>query len=358
MNSKTYIAYYLNLNSVSYISIVSVYFSQSVALCLENETIKRDKKYYEDKINDLESQISTEKQQRNDERILLTRHISEKTKLFEGVQKKLEHALGDLDAVKKKNAQTVKELNREMMQLRKKTEKTAENFDKLSTSSRKSSMDESNASSGFENEISKPTVNLQCSETTSTVPDIQKQQHTDSLTSNDVSVIQIKEPSKKTLIERIVRLQQASARQNEKIDYLENHALNLQNELQKKLKLVQYFTLRERAGALASTKSDRNKAQLAKYGGVMSAIYNGIKSNNTTDMTLDLSLEINRKLQAVLEDTLLKNITLKENIDTLGLEIDKLTRERSLTSSSSSSSNKLFAISSTSPGASSSQSAK
>ena len=28
-------------------------------------------------------------------------------------------------------------------------------------------------------------------------------------------------------------------------------------------------------------------------------------------MTLDLSLEINQKLQAVLEDTLLKNITLK-----------------------------------------------
>ena len=30
-----------------------------------------------------------------------------------------------------------------------------------------------------------------------------------------------------------------------------------------------------------------------------------------TGMTLDLSLDINRKLQAVLEDTLLKNITLK-----------------------------------------------
>ena len=29
------------------------------------------------------------------------------------------------------------------------------------------------------------------------------------------------------------------------------------------------------------------------------------------DMTLDLSLEINKKLQAVLEDTILKNITLK-----------------------------------------------
>lgn len=293
-------------------------------MCLENENIKKDKKYYEDKINDLELQISHEKQQRNDERVLLTRHISEKTKLFDVVQKKLEHALGDLDAVKKKNAQTVKELNRELMQLRKKTE----NYDKISTSSRKSSIDDS--SSGIENEICKTTNNT----TTTTMADTNNDK-TSATSDNNIPAIQIKEPSKKALIERIVRLQQASARQNEKIDYLENHAINLQNELQKKIKLVQHFLLRERAGALASAKSDRNKAQLAKYGGVMSAIYNGIKSNNTTDMTLDLSLEINRKLQAVLEDTLLKNITLKENIDTLGLEIDKLTRERASTASSS-----------------------
>ena len=61
---------------------------------------------------------------------------------------------------------------------------------------------------------------------------------------------------------------------------------------------------------------------------------------NDSGMTLELSLEINQKLQTVLEDTLLKNITLKvihifsiflllkhnsdifqENINTLGKEI-------------------------------------
>lgn len=38
-----------------------------------------------------------------------------------------------------------------------------------------------------------------------------------------------------------------------------------------------------------------------------------VYSSHQTDgsMTLELSLEINRKLQAVLEDTLLKNMTLK-----------------------------------------------
>ena len=42
----------------------------------------------------------------------------------------------------------------------------------------------------------------------------------------------------------------------------------------------------------------------------MASLYSS-KPGDHGAMTLDLSLEINRKLQAVLEDTLLKNITLK-----------------------------------------------
>lgn len=87
--------------------------------------------------------------------------------------------------------------------------------------------------------------------------------------------------------------------------------MSLVAELQKKSKVVQYYMMRDQAGALTTSKSDENKSQLAKYGGgVMSAIYSGIKGSNQS-MTLELSLEINKKLQAVLEDTLLKNITLK-----------------------------------------------
>ena len=65
--------------------------------------------------------------------------------------------------------------------------------------------------------------------------------------------------------------------------------------------------------------------------GIMASLYNSRVSDS--GMTLDLSLEINKKLQAVLEDTLLKNITLKENINTLGQEISKMAmiKQRSLT---------------------------
>lgn len=82
----------------------------------------------------------------------------------------------------------------------------------------------------------------------------------------------------------------------------------------------------------------------------MASVYNHRVSDD--NMTLELSLEINQKLQAVLEDALLKNITLKviffkvkyificffvkliyfivnyyslqDNIDTLGEEIARL----------------------------------
>ena len=51
------------------------------------------------------------------------------------------------------------------------------------------------------------------------------------------------------------------------------------------------------------------KAQVSRHGGIMASVYSSKPVD--PDMTLELSLEINRKLQVVLEDTILKNITLK-----------------------------------------------
>ena len=58
----------------------------------------------------------------------------------------------------------------------------------------------------------------------------------------------------------------------------------------------------------------------------MASLYSN--SVNDSNMTLDLSLQINSKLQAVLEDTILKNITLKENVDTLGAEIERMSANK------------------------------
>jgi hypothetical protein len=92
-----------------------------------------------------------------------------------------------------------------------------------------------------------------------------------------------------------------------------------------------------------SNESDLLKQQLANKtrnnsSSLMATLYNRATtvSNHATNksfphpfdqsspMTLETSLDIMGKLQSVLEDTLLKNITLKENVDTLSKEIERL----------------------------------
>ncbi|OTF84131.1 hypothetical protein BLA29_012180, partial [Euroglyphus maynei] len=113
-----------------------------------------------------------------------------------------------------------------------------------------------------------------------------------------------------TLIERILRLQRQLIQRNEKIDFLEEHNGQLIGEMKKKSKLLQYYILKEETGALATESMDKNKAYISKRGGgIMSSLYNSSSTDDT--MTLERSLEINNKLHAILEDTLLKNMTLK-----------------------------------------------
>ncbi|XP_062270053.1 coiled-coil domain-containing protein 186 isoform X1 [Platichthys flesus] len=134
------------------------------------------------------------------------------------------------------------------------------------------------------------------------------------------------EVDKAVLVERIVRLQKSLARKQEKIEFMEDHIKQLVEEIRKKTKIIQSYVLREETGALSSEASDINKANLGRRGGIMASLYTSHPADS--GLTLDLSLEINRKLQAVLEDTLLKNITLKENLQTLGAEIEKLIKQQ------------------------------
>ncbi|KAF6107867.1 coiled-coil domain containing 186 [Phyllostomus discolor] len=145
-------------------------------------------------------------------------------------------------------------------------------------------------------------------------------------TGSSVAVDNFPEVDKAMLIERIVRLQKAHARKHEKIEFMEDHIKQLVEEIRKKTKIIQSYILREEAGTLSSEASDFNKVHLSRRGGIMASLYTSHPADS--GLTLELSLEINRKLQAVLEDTLLKNITLKENLQTLGTEIERLIKHQ------------------------------
>lgn len=261
---------------------ISLQKSKSIAMSIENNSSKENQSHYEVNIVKLQEQLEYEKKCRYEERLVMAKHLAEKTKDCEVLQQKLDQISGDLDAVKKKNLFIVKDLQREIATLQKSSSKPV---DALSIGN-------------------------------SVADDQFKPNSSGSIKS--VDEFEEKEPSKTKLIERIIRLQHASNRQAEKIDFLENHSSTLVAELQKKTKIVQHYMMKEQATSTSS--GDKNKM----YNGIMHAIYGNAKPS---DMSLELVLEVNKKLQSVLEDTLLKNITLKDNLDTLGLEVDRLTRQ-------------------------------
>ncbi|GMR60690.1 hypothetical protein PMAYCL1PPCAC_30885 [Pristionchus mayeri] len=145
--------------------------------------------------------------------------------------------------------------------------------------------------------------------------------------------------AQQAMIEKIVKLQKSLLRRKEKIEFLEEHVRQCLDELQKKTKLIQYYALREEASLLLPADDAMKKlidrcefvqVPIAKKTSstyaLMGAIFTGGGSNEKK-AALQLATEVNSRLQAVLEDTLLKNINLKESVDKLGEEISRLSRE-------------------------------
>jgi hypothetical protein len=92
--------------------------------------------------------------------------------------------------------------------------------------------------------------------------------------------------------------------------------------------------MNEEVGAFTSDAHDAIKHEMSKKTGIMSSLYNTNKSyiqlksqlaassSSQNEMSKDLCLEINSKLQGLLEDTLVKNITLK--VDLVSIFFSKL----------------------------------
>ncbi|XP_035672728.1 coiled-coil domain-containing protein 186-like isoform X1 [Branchiostoma floridae] len=280
----------------------------------------------------LSKDLAEERDLRAREAELLTHRLSEKARAVEQLTIQIEDQKDEIKTLKRKHQQGVKDLTRQLQQAKKKLEaiEASQNEGKeLSSSSRASSctsLDKVSAN-GMPVSGSPPVQNTAS--------------HAHSSEEDNVPTVSYKGPSapeqedpypnidKSVLVERILKLQKAHARKNEKLEFMEDHITQMVDEVKKKTKIIQMYVMREEAGTLSTEFMDDNKtkflARMARKGGIMASLYSG--SPHDSEMTFDLSLEINRKLQAVLEDTLLKNITLKENLETLGDEIARLTRE-------------------------------
>ncbi|XP_019738943.1 coiled-coil domain-containing protein 186 isoform X2 [Hippocampus comes] len=234
-----------------------------------------------------------------EERTALQGHLSQ-------LQTRVDELRDELATQKRKQAANLKDLTKQLTQARKRLDQVENggcDRDGGSMGSRSSSSGSLNARHGGAGEERSPEGH-----------------------SAAVGADSFPEVDKAVLVERIVRLQKALARKQEKIEFVEDHIKQLVDEIRKKTKIIQSYVLREESGALSSEASDFNKAHLSRRGGIMASLYTSHPADS--GLTLDLSLEINRKLQAVLEDTLLKNITLKESLQTLGAEIEKLIKQQ------------------------------
>lgn len=266
----------------------------------------------------LMSELMDEQEQNKNETQLLARKLAEKTKAVEVLNLKLEEQANDNKVLRRRIVTTIRESAREIQTLRRRLEvyeaKSRGNLDNQSLGSRASS----NTSLDTLGQREQPCNGPLPQKTKSSGSSLEGHDNAE-----DRPPMQ---PTQEMLIERIVKLQRAHARKNEKIEFLEEHVSQLVNEVKKKSRLIQNYVMREDAGVLSTVPMDQHKMDVARRGGIMASLYTTQLTDN--GLTLDLSLEISRKLQAVLEDTLLKNITLKENIKTLGDEIARLSMER------------------------------
>ncbi|XP_060097585.1 coiled-coil domain-containing protein 186 [Heteronotia binoei] len=254
--------------------------------------------------DELVNKLQKEEQHHKDNVEKLQIELSSQQKALADMNTLADELKDELATQKRKHAANLKDLTKQLQQARRKLDQFENgNYDKevSSMGSRSSSSGSLNARSS--NEDRSPENS-----------------------GSSVAVDNFPEVDKTILIERIVRLQKAHARKNEKMEFMEDHIKQLVEEIRKKTKIIQSYVLREEAGTLSSEASDFNKVHLSRRGGIMASLYTSHPADS--GLTLELSLEINRKLQAVLEDTLLKNITLKENLQTLGTEIERLIKQQ------------------------------
>ncbi|NWH74328.1 CC186 protein, partial [Piaya cayana] len=254
--------------------------------------------------DDLATKLQKEEDQRKLEVEMLQAQLASEQKELTMLKTQVDELKDELATQKRKHAANLKDLAKQLQLARRKLDQMENgNYDKEGSSmgSRSSSSGSLNARSSNEDRSPENT-------------------------GSSGAVDSFPEVDKSVLVERILRLQKAHARKNEKMEFMEDHIKQLVEEIRKKTKIIQSYILREEAGTLSSEASDFNKVHLSRRGGIMASLYTSHPADS--GLTLELSLEINRKLQAVLEDTLLKNITLKENLQTLGTEIERLIKHK------------------------------
>jgi Tfp pilus assembly protein PilN len=241
---------------------------------------------------DTKNRIEMERERQchaQNEKKLLTEELETQKQQIVSLQEKLDYLIGEGELFKRRHETSLRELTKE-----------------LQTAVRMSGDEISRTSSSTSiNSLSKPDDDLN-----------HQKKNTESPSESEAPAI----PDQQILVEKIIQLRKLLLKKDEKIEFIQGMNKDLVEQLQKKSKLVNCFLMNQEVGTLSTDISDQNKAEAMKRGGLMASLYGGKNSDQL--LTLDLSLRINQQLQSLLEDTILKNLKLKENIDTLSSQLE------------------------------------
>ncbi|XP_045781837.1 coiled-coil domain-containing protein 186 isoform X2 [Maniola jurtina] len=293
--------------------------AKAQALAADNASLREKIEALENEAERLKAALAEETEKRFKENRVLARKVAELTEDAAEANKKLEWETGENSVLKKKHASAIKELNRELQRALKRIEQLESKLlQNDSTSTRTGSVSSLSSSETPPNDERMQNGHAEG------LPDVQGKTQSPMIKQSNILdklFPKTREPDRQALVERIVSLQRAAAARAERCEFLQEHCAQLTRELRGKNRLLRALLPSLPPAALASANADEHKKEIARLGGgAMAAVWGG----DPAGMTLELSLEMNKRLQAVLEDTLLKNITLKENMDTLGEEISRL----------------------------------
>ncbi|CAI4230669.1 unnamed protein product [Auanema sp. JU1783] len=274
----------------------------------------------ESRILDLDKDLKEAQGSSDSENSRLKEELKLKIQQVQELTQKLTEEKNDSAAYKRKQTANVKELKQELSNLRKQLE--SGHSDSLLSASTSNSNLPSISSRSRASSITSLDRTTNCSQ----------EEHPNSTVSQKSE--EISTSMQQAMVDKIVQLQRKLARRTEKIEFLEEHVKQCLEELQKKTKIIQNYALREESSLLLPQDASLDQlfdiceivqVPMLKKGtsyALMGSIF-----NTGEKRSLQLVTEVNSRLQAVLEDTLLKNITLKNSVESLGNEISRLSRE-------------------------------
>lgn len=200
----------------------------------------------------LKESLTKEKSDHESEVTLMARKVAEKNELLVKYKARKEELENEIKVMKKKHLNTIRELNKELVVMKKHMEECENNkIDKAS--SQNNSETASNCSQSSSSSPNASSISNQ----SKTVSDNNYEDAR--LTANSTDLDSIPNVDKQMLINKIFRLQKTIAKKQEKIDFLEEHNHQLLQEMKKKTKLIQHYITREEAGALTTNRMDENK---------------------------------------------------------------------------------------------------